>query len=156
MADQAVASSEQDRRRWLPIAALAGFAAPGMLLVGSLLHAHLDVAVLSATTIVLFVLMVVRVAWLFERVNAQHDAVFEASREGGPVLDPKTLLPVENPPVPRAAIPPFVSHSQAIEELRAKREACPHAVNHQQYIREGQVCACEQGYSEEVIAAARS
>ncbi len=73
MADQAVASPEQDRRRWLPIAALAGFAAPGMLLVGSLLHAHLDVAVLSATTIVLFVLMVVRVAWLFERVNAQHE-----------------------------------------------------------------------------------
>ena len=91
-----------------------------------------------------------------ERVNAQHDAVFEASREGGPVLDPKTLLPVENPPVPRAAIPPFVSHSQAIEELRAKREACPHAVNHQQYIREGQVCACEREYSAEVIAAARS
>ena len=49
------------------------FAAPGMLLVGSLLHDHLDVAVLSATTIVLFVLMVVRVAWLFERVNAQHE-----------------------------------------------------------------------------------
>ena len=98
-----------------------------------------------------------------ERVNAQYDAVFQASLEGGPVLNPDTLLPDDQPApddgtlvFPKAVIPPFVSHSQAIEELRVKREACPHAVNHQQYIREGQVCACEREYSAEVIAAARS
>jgi diguanylate cyclase len=58
-------------RRRIPLLALAGFIAPGILLVGSLTGASVDVPVIAATSIVMFLLISVRMSWLFDRVRAQ-------------------------------------------------------------------------------------
>ncbi len=60
-----------EARRRIPLLALAGFIAPGILLVGSLTGAAVDVPVIAATSIVLFLLISVRMSWLFDRVRAQ-------------------------------------------------------------------------------------
>jgi diguanylate cyclase len=60
-----------EARRRIPLLALAGFIAPGILLVGSLTGAAVDVPVIAGTSIVLFLLISVRMSWLFDRVQAQ-------------------------------------------------------------------------------------
>jgi diguanylate cyclase (GGDEF)-like protein len=63
-----------DRRR-LPIVALAGFIAPAILMISELARTSVDVAVLSALSIALFSLIVLRVWWLFGRLGAQARAL---------------------------------------------------------------------------------
>ena len=66
-----VTGGEVEARRRIPLLALAGFVAPGILLVGSLTGASVDVPVIAGTSIVLFLLISVRMSWLFDRVRAQ-------------------------------------------------------------------------------------
>jgi diguanylate cyclase (GGDEF)-like protein len=73
MATPSVDARDAPRRRrlWLPMVAAAGFISPAILLVGTALGRHVDVAVLAATTMVLFSLAVLRAAWLFSRLRIQ-------------------------------------------------------------------------------------
>ncbi len=60
-----------EARRRTPILALAGFVAPGILLIGSLVGASVDVPVLSGLAAILSLLVALRMAWLFQRIRAQ-------------------------------------------------------------------------------------
>jgi diguanylate cyclase len=60
-----------EARRRIPLLALAGFVAPGILLVGSLTGASVDVPVIAGTSIVMCLLISVRMSWLFDRIRAQ-------------------------------------------------------------------------------------
>jgi diguanylate cyclase len=68
---RAESANQLEARRRIPLLALAGFIAPGILLVGSLTDASVDVPVMAGTSIVLFLLISVRMSWLFDRVRAQ-------------------------------------------------------------------------------------
>lgn len=68
-------------RRWMPLAALAGFVSPLILLLSSLAGLRVDVGVLAATSLVLFGLVVVRVYWLLSRVRAQNTLLTQQSNE---------------------------------------------------------------------------
>ena len=59
------------RRRWMPVVAVAGFVSPAILFASSVMHVAVDVRVLSATSILLFALVALRVSWLFTRVANQ-------------------------------------------------------------------------------------
>ncbi|HEX4507766.1 MAG TPA: EAL domain-containing protein [Alphaproteobacteria bacterium] len=64
-------SDGTQRRRWMPVVALAGFVSPVIMFVSALMHESVDVRILAATSIVLFALVVVRVSWLFTRLANQ-------------------------------------------------------------------------------------
>jgi diguanylate cyclase (GGDEF)-like protein len=56
----------------LPIVALAGFVPPAILFVAAILGTHSDVAALSLISIIVFVLVVVRMRWMFQRTAYQN------------------------------------------------------------------------------------
>jgi diguanylate cyclase (GGDEF)-like protein len=60
-----------EARRRIPVLALAGGVAPGILLIGSEVGASVDVAVISSTSIAVFCLITLRMSWLFDRVRNQ-------------------------------------------------------------------------------------
>ena len=60
-----------DARRRIPVLAMAGFVAPGVLLVASATGASVDVPVIAGTSIALFALVSLRMSWLFQRIRAQ-------------------------------------------------------------------------------------
>ena len=75
---EAVGSSTANERgrseaAWrLPIVALAGFVPPAILFVAALLGTHSDVAALSLISIIVFVLVAVRMRWMFQRIAYQN------------------------------------------------------------------------------------
>ena len=56
----------------LPMVALAGFVPPAILFVAALLGTHSDVAALSSISIIVFVLVVARMRWMFQRIACQN------------------------------------------------------------------------------------
>jgi diguanylate cyclase (GGDEF)-like protein len=61
--------------RHLPLVALAGFVSPLILMIATLRGQHVDVTVLSCTSIVLFALVVLRTRWMILRLAAQTRAL---------------------------------------------------------------------------------
>ena len=68
------------RRGWLPLVATAGSVSPAILLVSSLDGMSVDVAVLAATSLVLFALVITRMSFLFTRLRSQADVLAERGR----------------------------------------------------------------------------
>ena len=68
------------RRRWMPLVSAAGFVSPVILLISSLAGWDVDVAVLAATSLLLFALVVARMSLLFTRLRVQADTLAERSR----------------------------------------------------------------------------
>jgi diguanylate cyclase (GGDEF)-like protein len=67
----AVPDRPASTRHWLPLVGGAGLVAPVVLLVDPVLDRRVDTAVLAWLSMVLFVLVVVRMAWMFRRIQAQ-------------------------------------------------------------------------------------
>lgn len=65
-------SDRSDVVRRLPLVALAGFVAPVILFASAVLGTHTDVAALSLISIVVFLLVVIRMRWMFQRIAYQH------------------------------------------------------------------------------------
>ncbi|MCW2528350.1 MAG: putative signaling protein, partial [Pseudonocardiales bacterium] len=65
----APADTERETRRRLPVVALVGLIAPGILLVTSLTGQMVDVPLMAAGSIVIFGLIVVRMTWLLNRLG---------------------------------------------------------------------------------------
>ena len=82
----AIATDGFDRRR-LPIVALAGFISPAILLLSEVSRASVDVAVLSALSMALFSLIVVRMWWLFGRLSVQAQVLEGALSARGELED---------------------------------------------------------------------
>ena len=64
---------ELERWRWLPLVAGAAFLSPMIMLAGGTLGFPIDLTVLSATSVVVLVLIALRVSWLFGQVHRQND-----------------------------------------------------------------------------------
>lgn len=67
------ASSELQQRRWLPLVVGAAFLSPVIMLAGGTLGFPIDLPVLSATSVLVLVLIAFRVSWLFGQVQRQND-----------------------------------------------------------------------------------
>ena len=60
-----------DRRR-LPVVAVAGFVSPAILVISKASGTSVDVAVMAGLSLVLFALVIVRMSWLFTRLESQR------------------------------------------------------------------------------------
>jgi diguanylate cyclase len=80
------------RRRWLPLAAGAGFVSPLILLIGSIVGADIDVPILAGMSIALFALIVLRLSWLFGRTRQQTILLAERGKSLQDALDTQLLL----------------------------------------------------------------
>lgn len=69
------APEQQDpqRWRWLPLVAGAAFVSPLIVLIDSLIGLPVDLPMLSATSVVVLVLIGLRVTWLFGRIHRQNE-----------------------------------------------------------------------------------
>ena len=67
-----------DSGRRLPLVALSGFVAPAILLLTDLYGARADVSALASMTIVSFVLVFLRMRWMFGRIEQQTSSLRDA------------------------------------------------------------------------------
>jgi diguanylate cyclase (GGDEF)-like protein len=83
IASPSVAASSTFNRRRLPVVALAGFVSPAIVLISKLRGTSVDVGVLAGLSVALFSLVVVRMWWLFGRLDGQARVLKETLESRG-------------------------------------------------------------------------
>jgi len=78
MSPVAAVGADRASRRRLPIIALAGFVAPAILATGASGGDRVNTGTIAATSVIIFALVVLRMRWTLERIDAQTRSLEQA------------------------------------------------------------------------------